>query len=187
MELRTLLVLILCISPQIAQLAIPPIIDFDVVFYNMGPFIYKSHNGTHEKYAGMFPKIFEKAMTNCRINFSLKEDLGTLSNFMDVIQDEHKSKPYVNRSMVWLALMEKVPPKVLMRNFLTDIHLFTTPGFEVVVHRDQIGILPKIGNGIYGCRYFMMLIFTMAGGCGILVWSVVSLSSYLTLYCAGRV
>ena len=154
---------------------VPEMLNFDVVFYDMGPFVYKSHhddgNITHE---GIFSEIFKNAMTYCRLNLTWSVDLGNNVNFAKTIKDPKLREPYTSKKMVWLSLIERIPPETLMQAGLVDIDLFKTPGFEVVVHRNTIGLLPKLANGIYGCRYFIILTFIMVIGVGILIWIAVS-------------
>ena len=145
-------------------------LSVDAIYYESPPYLYTAEG----KFQGMIPQIIKRAKELCKIDIELKVDTNTMENLTSLVHDNSSRFQNLNNK-IWMALaIEDIPQEKLSTLNLTELILFNANGLEVIVHRDQIGILPKIGKGVFGCRHFFALIFIMAAGCGVLIWVCVS-------------
>ena len=144
-------------------------VTIHTVYYEMPPFIYYQ-NGVLK---GMFPDIAKQARALCGLNISFSKKTDNASQFHALIHDHQANKKYVDEKWLWLSLVEYVDKQTLDRmNLKTDI-LFMSPGMEVVVHRDEIGILPKVLNGMNNSRYLIVMALLLSLIFGIIIWFIV--------------
>ena len=143
------------------------------VYYEMPPFIYRDKEGVLQ---GMFPEIAQAALELCDIDMKFTLDTKTAKNFTAILNDSLRNQKYIDESWLWFPLVEQVSKRTLNKFGLYSLQLFFSPGIEVVVHRDQIGILPKIVNGVTNSRYLITMALILAIVFGILIWGLVSIS-----------
>ena len=145
------------------------IIDIHTIYHEMPPYIY-FNNGTLE---GIFPKIAEEARELCDLNISFTKNTKKASQFQALLRNETENKMYVDEKWFWLALLEHAEKPLLINLGLQSKVLFTSPGMEVIVHRDQIGILPKVLNGMENSQYLIVMALVLSCIFGIIIWFIV--------------
>ena len=151
----------------------------NVVYYEMPPFIYRDveKNTTTRRrnnLKGMLVDIASQARELCNIHMKFELDANTRQNFTNLLYDTEKSKPYGKSSWIWLSLLEYIPKKSLNKLGLASAHLFYSPGIEIVVHRDTIGIVAKMSKGVHACRFLFVIGIALALCFGVIIWFIVS-------------
>ena len=144
-------------------------VTIHTVYYEMPPFIYYKDGSLK----GMFPDIAKEALNLCGLNISFSKKTENASQFHALIHDSSANKKYVDEQYFWLSLVEYLDKQTLdSMNLKTEI-LTYSPGMEVVVHRDEIGILPKVLNGMNNSRYLIVMALLLSLIFGIIIWFIV--------------
>ena len=159
----------ICFELLLIMASVNGLVTINTVYYEMPPFIY-SKNGTLE---GVFPDIARQAKQLCNLDINFTNDIGNASDFTSLVNDEQRNLEMIEDNWLWLSLVEWFPKETLDRLMLKQETWFHSPGMEVVVHRNQIGILPKIKIGATNCRYLLYIAFVLAVIFGILIWLIV--------------
>ena len=142
-----------------------------MVYYEQPPFIYRD---SKRKLIGIVPDIIDKVMESCNLDLSFSVNARSEKNFTSLMEDPKAVKNYTNKEKewIWLSLLTKVPPHTLRDIRAYEFTLFHSPGIEVVVHRDQIGIFSKILVGLNSCYHLFVIIFLLTLIFGIVIWFI---------------
>ena len=141
----------------------------NVIYHEAPPFIHRDGN---DSLTGIIPDIAEKLWELCGINLQFAVDAGSEKNFTSLMENPKMITNYKGQEhkWIWLSLIQRVPPEILKRLFLFEYPLFQSPGIEVLVHRDQIGIISKVLVGLSRCQYLFFTITLLTVIFGILIW-----------------
>ena len=145
------------------------LVNVNSVYFEMPPFIYHE-NGVLK---GMFPDIAQAARELCDLNITFTVNTENATNFHALLHNNQTNKKYIDEHWLWFPVVEYLSKQTLDGLKLHSLILFTSPGMEVVVHRDQIGLLPKIINGVVNSRYLIIMALILSVIFGILIWFIV--------------
>ena len=154
--LRVTLSLYLCIFSPVNTF-----VTVNTVYYEMPPFIHRNGNGT---LIGIIPDIAMKIWELCSTKLQFAVDVKSEKNFTSLLENPKLITEYTGseREWIWLSLLQRFPTETLMELSLAEYHLFQSPGLEVLVHRDQIGIFSKVLVGLNRCEYLFLMITLLA-------------------------
>ena len=141
----------------------------DMVYYEMAPLIHRNGSGILK---GIIPDIIQTILHACDIDLRFTVDAKTEENFTNLMKNHEMINRSLSGDWLWLPMLTKVSDRNLRDLDVYDFALFHSPGIEVLVHRDQIGILSKVWNGIYGCRYLFSIALILTGIFGVLIWFI---------------
>ena len=141
------------------------------IYYEMPPFIYRDGNGT---LSGIIPNIAEKVRESCLIDIQFAVDAKNEQNFSSLMENPKLIENYATQEhkWIWFSLIHRFPTQTLQRLALSEYPLFQSPGVEVLVHRDQIGIFSKVCVGVSRCQYLFLTIALLTLIFGIVIWSL---------------
>ena len=149
-------------------------VTFDVVYYQQRPFLHTS-DGILK---GIIADISNRTRELCNISLNFKYDTETSQNFNETLTNATKRENFTDRNVMWLSLHSDIGLSVLRETNLISVKLFDSPGIEVVVHQDQIGILKKFKTGLFRCGYLLVLGIMLATVFAVLIWMIVSIFNF---------
>ena len=139
-----------------------------LVYYNMPPYIYRNSNGS---LVGMIPDITDNIHQHCEVEPQFTFDTLNAENFTSVLDDSS----IFSWDMVWLSLDKQIPDWAFKEDGLNlkGLTLFYSPGVDVLVHRDQVGLRTKVSIGMYRCRYLLLVCSILVVIFGVVICIVV--------------
>ena len=129
----------------------------NVVYHEAPPFIHRNAN---DSLTGIILDIAEQLWEFCGIKLQFAIGAGSEKNFILLIANPKMISNYTGQEneWIWMSLIKRVPPETFKRLPLFEYHLFQSPWVEVIVHRDQIGIISKVLIRLSRCQHLFLMI-----------------------------
>ena len=166
------LVTIFCVKAALSSEKHVDVFHLRAVYYELAPFLHKDPTNQSDKLIGLIPDMLSRMEHLCNIKVDLAYNADTMENFTQLLSP-NKIKE-LGDDVIWLPLIKQFSREHLQAINMTQLHMFNSHGFEVVVSRNKVNIIAKFNHGIYGCRYHIVFGGIASMSFAVFIWLCVS-------------